>query len=100
MQKLTVLNPCIAVEASDTPLAPQLTHVRDVSIGFVDNSKINADLFLSRIRPLLEEKYGARSGVTVRKLAPKDELTKPISSSSPDTTRSFSVSATAARPPR
>jgi hypothetical protein len=76
MQKLTVLNPCIAVEASDTPLAPQLTHVRDVSIGFVDNSKINADLFLSRIRPLLEEKYGARSGVTVRKLAPKDELTR------------------------
>ncbi|HEY0338258.1 MAG TPA: hypothetical protein VGC70_13035, partial [Burkholderiales bacterium] len=74
MQKVTVLNPSIAGQAADAPLAPQLGRLRDMKIAFVDNSKVNADLFLSRIRPLLEEKYGACAGVTLRKLAPKDVL--------------------------
>jgi hypothetical protein len=76
MQQLTVLNPCIAADTADAPLAPQLIRLRDVKIAFVDNSKVNADLFLARIRPLLEEKYGACAGATVRKLAPKDALTR------------------------
>jgi hypothetical protein len=44
-------------------------------IAFVDNSKVNADVFVSRLVPLLQQRYGARIGRTVRKLAPKDELT-------------------------
>ena len=77
MQKLTLLNPRLAeTRSTQVALAPQLQALRDARIAFVDNSKVNADFFLSRVKPLLEEKYGARVGKTVRKLAPKDELTE------------------------
>ena len=74
MPTLTILNPRVAERAAHTPIAPELEALRDMKIGFVDNSKVNADLFLSRVRSLLEQKYGVRTGLTVRKLAPKDEL--------------------------
>jgi hypothetical protein len=76
MQKMTVMNPRVPETNTLTPLAPQLRDLRDVKIAFVDNSKVNADLFLSRIKPLLQEVYGATNGNTVRKLAPKDGLTE------------------------
>ncbi|HYC49143.1 MAG TPA: UGSC family (seleno)protein [Burkholderiales bacterium] len=75
MQKVTVLNPRIADDAPRASLAPELKALAGARVAFVDNSKVNADLFLSRIRPLLEQTYGVRPGRTVRKLAPKDELT-------------------------
>ena len=74
MPKLTILNPRVAERTAHTPIAPELAALRDMKIAFVDNSKVNADLFLSRVRSLLEQKYGVRAGLTVRKLAPKDEL--------------------------
>jgi hypothetical protein len=74
MPHLTVLNPRNADDTTFTPLAPQLDELRGAKIGFVDNSKVNADLFLSRVAPLLQEKYGILPGAIVRKLAPKDEL--------------------------
>src|SRR5688572_26787281 len=76
MQKLTVLNPGIADDTPPAALAPQLKALAGARVAFVDNSKVNADLFLSRLKPLLEEKYGVQPGRTIRKLAPKDELTK------------------------
>lgn len=76
MQKVTLLNPRIAEDAVHAPLAPQLAALRNATVAFVDNSKVNADIFLSHIRPLLEQEYGAVLGKTVRKLAPKDELTE------------------------
>jgi hypothetical protein len=75
MRNVIVFNPRAYDESGSLALAPQLHGMQDASVAFVDNSKVNADLFLSRIRPLLEE-LGARPGVTVRKLAPKDELSK------------------------
>src|SRR2546423_224078 len=75
MQKLIVLNPSIDAQTVDLPLAPKLDALRGARIGFVDNSKVNADVFLSRVKPLLE-RAGARVGDTIRKLAPKDELTE------------------------
>ena len=33
--------------------------IADADVVFVDNSKVNADFFLSRVKPLLEEQYGA-----------------------------------------
>jgi hypothetical protein len=72
---LIVLNP----QAYDLPaqlaLAPELAQMRDARVAFVDNSKVNADLFLARLRRLLEER-GVRPGMMVRKLAPKDELSE------------------------
>ena len=76
MQKVTVLNPRIADDTAPAALAPQLKALSGARVAFVDNSKVNADLFLSRLKPLLEEKYGVKPGKTIRKLAPKDELTR------------------------
>ncbi len=76
MGELTVLTPCVAETEAQVSLAHALSALRGARIAFVDNSKVNADLFLERIRPLLGETYGASVGATVRKLAPKDELTE------------------------
>ena len=76
MQKVTLLNPRLADDHVDASLAPQLLALKDAHIAFVDNSKVNADFFLSRVKPMLESTYGIRIGKTIRKLAPKDELTE------------------------
>ena len=74
MSTLNILNPVIHDDTPRLPLAPQLTALRHARIGFVDNSKVNADVFLGRVKTLLAEKYGAVTGSVVRKLAPKDDL--------------------------
>ena len=74
MPKLTVLNPAIVDAVAAVPTAPALSRLRGARVAFVDNSKQNADLFLGRLQPLLEELHGVRAGATIRKLAPKDPL--------------------------
>lgn len=76
MTTMTVMNPLVAEARGEIALAPQLGALRNANIAFVDNSKVNADLFLSRIGPRLQSQYGARIGVTLRKLAPKDALSE------------------------
>lgn len=76
MRKLTVLNPGVTERAEQFSLAPELAALENARIAFVDNSKVNADYFLSCVKPMLEEKFRARVGTTIRKLAPKDELTE------------------------
>jgi hypothetical protein len=74
MSTIDILNPVIYDDTLRLPLAPQLAALRNARIAFVDNSKVNADIFLGRVKALLGEKYGAMTGSTVRKLAPKDDL--------------------------
>ena len=74
MSTINILNPVIYVDMPRLPLASPLAALRNARIAFVDNSKVNADIFLERVKALLGEKYGAVTGDTVRKLAPKDEL--------------------------
>jgi hypothetical protein len=74
MSTINILNPVIHDDTQRLPLAPQLAALRNARIAFVDNSKVNADIFLGRVKALLGEKYAAVSGSTVRKLAPKDDL--------------------------
>ncbi len=74
MSKIEILNPVIYDDTPRKALAPQLAALRDARIAFVDNSKVNADIFLGRVKALLGEKYGAAAGGVVRKLAPKDDL--------------------------
>ena len=74
MSKINILTPTIHDDTPRIPLAPQLAALRNARIAFVDNSKVNADIFLGRVKILLGEKYGAVTGNTVRKLAPKDDL--------------------------
>ena len=73
MPKLTVVNPAVSEAVVPVPAAAALKRIDGARIGFVDNSKQNADLFLERVKPLLA-RHGARPGATVRKLAPKDPL--------------------------
>lgn len=74
MSKLLILNPSVQNDAAPQAIAPQLPALRGAHVAFVDNSKVNADVFISRVSTLLGERYGAVSSTTVRKLAPKDDL--------------------------
>lgn len=74
MNRLTVLNPKVFQEIPAIKGAARLARLKDATIGFVDNSKQNADLFIEHLRALLRERYGIAPGVKVRKHAPKDEL--------------------------
>ena len=73
MRKLTVLNPAVVEAVAPLTAAPALPRIQGARIGFVDNSKQNADLFAGRVKALLQQ-HGSQPGVTVRKLAPKDPL--------------------------
>ena len=74
MSNIQFLNPVIYDDTPALPLARELGALQNARIAFVDNSKVNADVFLSRVKALLHEKYGAATTTTVRKLAPKDDL--------------------------
>ena len=74
MSTLEVLNPVLYDDTPRLPLARELAALRNARIAFVDNSKVNADVFLARVKSLLADNYGATTGATVRKLAPKDDL--------------------------
>ena len=74
MSKLALHNPAVNDDTPAQVTAPRLNGVRGARIAFVDNSKVNADVFIGRIGALLGERYGALSSGLVRKLAPKDDL--------------------------
>jgi hypothetical protein len=78
---MIVLNPEGKAPISATKVAalPQFTDLRGKVIGFLDNSKPNADKLAERLAELLKEKYGVANMVTRRKLtaqqgAPKKYL--------------------------
>ncbi len=74
MNRVTVFNPQVAQQIAAIPGAARPAVLKDVVVGFVDNSKLNADLFIERLQPLLRDEYGIKLGARVRKRAPKDEL--------------------------
>jgi hypothetical protein len=74
MDRLTVLNPEVAQQITAIKGAARPGALKDIVVGFVDNSKLNADYFIERLQPLLRDEYGIKLGVRVRKHAPKDEL--------------------------
>lgn len=76
MSKLVILNPAVQDDTPPQAVAPQLAAVRGARVAFVDNSKVNADKFIGRISELLGTQYGAVTMPTVRKLAPKDDLSE------------------------
>src|SRR5262249_6066539 len=59
-----------------TPIPPaaSLGSLGGKRLGFVDNSKLNADHFLSCLTGELADRFGAVIGPVVRKHAPKDHL--------------------------
>jgi hypothetical protein len=73
---LDMLEPTV----TDRPLAiagaPRLADVRGKRLGFVDNSKCNADLFIRRLCNQFGDRFAVVPGPIVRKLAPKDRLSE------------------------
>lgn len=72
-----MLNPKVSQAVAKVSGAARVADLNGALIGFVDNSKQNADHFIERVSALLREQYGIAAGVKVRKHAPKDELAEP-----------------------
>jgi hypothetical protein len=71
---ITVLNPkAVDDQILDDPTA-RLASLEGAVIGFVDNSKLNADLFIERVGAKLEREFGTKPSLVIRKLAPKELL--------------------------
>jgi hypothetical protein len=64
------------VSAAAIPPAPRAGDLRGKHVGLIDNSKLNADLFLGRLAKILTDRFGAIVTHKIRKFAPKDHLTK------------------------
>lgn len=67
------------ISATKVAALAQFTDLRGKVVGFLDNSKPNADKLAERLAELLKEKYGVANMITRRKLtaqqgAPKKYL--------------------------
>ena len=71
-----VFEPTVSEQVPVVAVAPRLGGLRGKRIGFVDNSKCNADLFIRRLCSQFGDRYAVVPGPIVRKLAPKDRLSE------------------------
>lgn len=72
---MRVLSPSHLNTMARIPIAPRRTELIGKNWGFVDTSKVNADLFIEEIQRELRESYQPKSFVTIRKEAPGFPLT-------------------------
>ena len=73
---LDLLEPTVIDRSPLIAGAPRLSDLRGKRVGFVDNSKCNADLFIRRLCNQFGDLYAVVPGPIVRKLAPKDRLSE------------------------
>jgi hypothetical protein len=73
---LDLLEPTVGDRPPAMAGASRLADVRGKRLGFVDNSKCNADLFIRRLCNQFGERFAVVPGPIVRKLAPKDRLSE------------------------
>jgi hypothetical protein len=71
-----LLEPTVTEQSPAMAAAQRLSDVRGKRLGFVDNSKCNADLFIQRISAQLTDRFAVVGGPVIRKAAPKDRLTE------------------------
>lgn len=62
-----LLNPRATIHRKENPIADRITTLNAKVIGLVDNSKINADLFLDEIEQLIKERFNISDVMRVRK---------------------------------
>ena len=60
---IEVLDPTGKANLKEHPLAARPASLEGRVMGFLDNTKPNADLFLGRVHELLTAKYGDRKSV-------------------------------------
>ena len=73
---LDLLEPTVADRPPVIAGAKRLSDLHGKRVGFVDNSKCNADLFIRRLCSQFGDRYAVVAGPIVRKLAPKDRLSE------------------------
>ncbi len=71
-----LLEPTVTDQSPAISAAQRLSDVRGKRLGFVDNSKCNADLFIQRLSAQLADRFAVVRGPVIRKAAPKDRLTE------------------------
>jgi hypothetical protein len=71
-----LFEPTVVEPVPPVAVARRLSALAGKRIGFVDNSKCNADLFIRRLAARLADRYAIAQGPLVRKAAPKDRLSE------------------------
>jgi hypothetical protein len=71
-----VFEPTVSEQVPVVAVAQRLPELRGKRIGFVDNSKCNADLFIRHLAGALSDRFGIVQGPVIRKAAPKDRLSE------------------------
>jgi len=69
-KKIEILNPVGEVKVKEREMAPRPRNLRDLNLGLLDNSKHNADHFLTRAGQRLAEKFGLGEIVPWKKVGP------------------------------
>jgi len=69
-----VFEPTVTDEVAAIAVARRLSGLGGKRIGFVDNSKCNADLFIRHLAGELSDRFAIVQGPVIRKAAPKDRL--------------------------
>src|SRR5580700_10949843 len=71
---IQLLEPTVTDQSPSIAAARRLSEVRGKRLGFVDNSKCNADFFIQRVSAQLTDRFAVVRGPLIRKAAPKDRL--------------------------
>lgn len=73
---LILYEPTVSEQIAPIPTAKRLSGLRGKRLGFIDNSKCNADLFIQRLVNRFSDRFTVIAGPIVRKSAPKDRLSE------------------------
>jgi hypothetical protein len=71
---MQLLEPTVLDHSPSISTARRLSDLHGKRVGFVDNSKCNADLFIQRLSAQLTDRFAVIRGPVIRKAAPKDRL--------------------------
>ena len=66
--------PTVTDQVAAIAVAERLSELRGKRIGFVDNSKCNADIFIAQVARQFADRFAIQPGPVLRKNAPKDRL--------------------------
>jgi hypothetical protein len=72
---MLVLSPTATTRAQPLPIAPREPNIEEQVWGFVDTSKVNADLFIEILKGEIAGAFRPKDFVVVRKQAPGLALT-------------------------
>ena len=72
---MRILSPAVAKRGKSIPIAARELSLEDQIWGFVDTSKVNADLFIENLKAEITKSYRPKDFVVVRKEAPGFALT-------------------------